>query len=108
MEKKWENYEVLHNLYRSPNRVIKSRRLRWASHIARMEKRRSLFKFLTAKLTGKRTLGRPILIRMYFKEIFVNKRNLVESDHIRDYWRVLLNGVIYAIKLFTIQIFNIR
>ena len=45
---------------RSPNifRVIKSRRLRWAGHVARMEEGRSSFKILTGKLTGKRPLGR--------------------------------------------------
>ena len=46
-------------MYRSPNRVrvIKSRRLRWAGHIARMEEGKSAFKILTGKPTGKRTLG---------------------------------------------------
>ena len=41
--------EELHSLYRSPNivRVIKSRRLRWAGHVARMEKGRNAFKMLT-------------------------------------------------------------
>ena len=41
--------EELHSLYRSPNivRVIKSRRLRWAGHVARMEEGRSAFKILT-------------------------------------------------------------
>ena len=39
-------------------RVIKSRRLRWAGHIARMEEGRSAFKILTGKPTGKRPLGR--------------------------------------------------
>ena len=43
--------EELHILYRSPNivRVIKSRRLRWAGHVARMEEGRSAFKILTGK-----------------------------------------------------------
>ena len=47
----------LHSLYRSPNivRVIKSRRLRWAGHVARMEEGRSAFKILTGKPTGKKT-----------------------------------------------------
>ena len=39
--------------------MIKSRRLRWAGHVARMEKDRSAFKILAGKLTGKRLLGRP-------------------------------------------------
>ena len=53
--------EELHSLYRSPNiaRVIKSRRLRWAGHVARMEESRSAFKILTVKPTGKRPLARP-------------------------------------------------
>ena len=53
--------EELHSLYRSPNivRAIKSRRLRWAGHVARMEEGRSAFKILTGKPTGKRPLGRP-------------------------------------------------
>ena len=47
--------------YSSPNivRVIKSRRLRWAGHVARMEECRSALKILTGKPTGKRPLGRP-------------------------------------------------
>ena len=38
--------EELHSLYRSPNivRVIKSRRLKWAGHVARMEEGRNAFK----------------------------------------------------------------
>ena len=53
-------------LCRSPNivRVIKSRRLRWAGHVARMEEGRSAFKILTGKPTGKRPLGRIGLIRL--------------------------------------------
>ena len=60
----------------SPNivRVIKSRRLRWAGHVARMEEGRSAFKILTGKHTGKRPLGRSRRrwednIRMDLKEI---------------------------------------
>ena len=55
------NSEELHSLYRSPNivRVIKSRRLRWAGHVARMEEGKSDFKILSGKPTGKRPLGRP-------------------------------------------------
>ena len=39
--------------------MIKSRRLRWAGHVVRMEAGRSAFKILTGKPTGKRPLGMP-------------------------------------------------
>ena len=41
----WPHNEELHSLYRSPNivMVIKSRRLRWAGHVDRMEEGRSSF-----------------------------------------------------------------
>ena len=47
-------------MYHSPNtvRVIKSRRLRWAGHLARMEVGSNAFKILTGKPTGKRPLAR--------------------------------------------------
>ena len=60
----------------SPNtvKVIKSKRLRWVGHVARMEEGRSAFKILTGKPRGKRPLGRPRRrwqenIRMYLEEI---------------------------------------
>ena len=40
-------------------RVIKSIRLRWTGHVARMEEGRSAFRIFKGKLTGKRLLGRP-------------------------------------------------
>ena len=48
-------------MYRSPNivKVIKSKRLRLAGHVARMEEGRSALNILTGKRTGKRHLGRP-------------------------------------------------
>ena len=52
--------EELRSLHNSPNivRVIKSRRLRRAGNVARMEEVTSIFKILTDKPTGKRSLGR--------------------------------------------------
>ena len=53
--------EELNDLYSSPNivRVIKSRRMRWAGHVARMEEGRGVHRVLVGKLEGKRPLGRP-------------------------------------------------
>ena len=45
--------------WRSLVREIKSRRLRWASHVARIKGGRSAFKILRGKFTGKRSLGSP-------------------------------------------------
>jgi hypothetical protein len=79
--------------------VIKSRRLRWAGHVARMEEGKSAFKILTGTLTGKRPLGRPRRrwedsIRMELKEIGTNTRNLIDSAEDRDYWRALVNATL--------------
>jgi hypothetical protein len=52
--------EELHILYLSPNiiRQIKSRRMRWAVHVARMEEKRKVYKDLVEKPKGKKPLGR--------------------------------------------------
>jgi hypothetical protein len=51
----------LHNLYLSPDviRQIKSRRMRWAGHVARMGEGRNVYRVLVGKPEGKRPLGRP-------------------------------------------------
>ena len=64
--------------------MIRSRRLKWAGHAARMDGGRSTFKSLTGKPTGKRPLGRSRRryennIRMGLKEIVINTRNWVDS-----------------------------
>jgi hypothetical protein len=53
--------EELNDLYSSPNivRVIKSRRKRWAGHVARMRERRGVYRVLVGKPEGKRQLARP-------------------------------------------------
>ena len=88
-------------LYLSPNvvRVIKSRRLRWAGHVTRMEEGRSAFKIVTGEPTGKRPLGRPrrrweYNIRMDLQEIGVNAGNSVDSTQDRNYWRALVNAAL--------------
>jgi hypothetical protein len=62
---KWERRklqnEELNDLYSSPNinRVIKSRRVRLAGHVARMGERRGVYRILMRKLEGKIPRGRP-------------------------------------------------
>jgi len=53
--------EEFNDLYYSPNivRVIKSRRIRWADHVARMEQGRVVYRVLMGKRERKRPLGRP-------------------------------------------------
>ena len=53
--------EELNDLHSSPNivRVSKSRRMRWAGHVARMGERRGVYRLLVGKPEGKRPLGRP-------------------------------------------------
>ena len=79
--------------------MIKSRRLRWAQHVPRMEEGRSAFKILTGKPTEKRPLGRPRRrwednIRMDLEEEGINVGNWVDSAQDRNYWRALVNAAL--------------
>jgi hypothetical protein len=51
----------LHDLYSSPSiiRIIKSRRMRWAGHVAQMGEKRNAYRLLVGKPEGRRPLGRP-------------------------------------------------
>jgi hypothetical protein len=54
------NYEILNYLQRSAIiRIIKSRRMRWAGHVARVREKKNAFRLLVGKPEGKRPLGRP-------------------------------------------------
>ena len=71
--------EELNDLYSSPNtvRVIKSRRMGWAGHVARMGKRRDIYSVLVGKPEGKRPLGRP---RYRWKDNIKTELQEVGSD----------------------------
>jgi hypothetical protein len=53
--------EELRDLYSSPSviRIIRSRRMRWVGHVARMGEKRNAYRLLVGKPEGKRPLGRP-------------------------------------------------
>jgi hypothetical protein len=53
--------EELYAVYSSPNiiRVIKSRRLRWAGHVARMGEKKGAYRALVGRSEGRRPIGRP-------------------------------------------------
>jgi hypothetical protein len=68
--------EERNDLYSSPNifRVNKSRRMRWAGHVAYMEETRGVYRILVGRLKGRRALGRPRRrwennIKKYFQEV---------------------------------------
>jgi hypothetical protein len=68
--------EELRDLYssRSIIRMIKSRRMGWAGHVARMGEKRNAYKVLVGKPEGKRPLGRPR--RMWIVNITVDLREI--------------------------------
>jgi len=88
----------LNDLYSSPSivRVIKSRRMRWAGHVARMGEERGVYRVLVGKLEGKRTLGRPRLrlvdnIRMDLLEVGCGYMDWIGRAEDRDRWRTLVS-----------------
>jgi hypothetical protein len=70
-------HNELHNLYYTPDkiRMIKTRRMRWAGHVAQMGEKRNACRILVAKPEGKRPLGRPRRRWMY--NIKIDLREIV-------------------------------
>ncbi|KAJ4441953.1 hypothetical protein ANN_11817 [Periplaneta americana] len=89
----------LHALYSSPDiiRNIKSRRLKWAGHVARMGESRNAYRVLVGRPEGKRPLGRPKRrweenIKMDLREVGYDDREWINLAQDRDQWRAYVRA----------------
>ena len=92
--------EELNDLYSSSYtvRVIKSRRIGWAGHVARMGEERGVYRVLVGKPEGKRPLGRPRRrwvdnIRMDLQEVGCMYMDWIGLAQDRERWRTLVSAV---------------
>jgi hypothetical protein len=92
--------DELHSLYSSPNivRVIKSRRMSWAGHVARMREGRGVYRVLVGRPKDKRPLGRRRRrwednIKMDLKEIRIEWVNCIHLAQDRVQWWACVSTV---------------
>jgi hypothetical protein len=92
--------EELHNLYSFPDiiRQVKSRRMWWAGHVARVGEKRKVYKVFGGNARRKKTLGRPRRrwedrIRMDLREIGLEGVDWIRLAQDRDRWRVVVSAV---------------
>jgi hypothetical protein len=89
----------LNDLYSSPNiiRVINSRRMRWAGHVARIGEKRGAYSILVGRPEGRPPLGRPARrwedhIKMDLEEVGWGM-DWIELAQDRDRWWALVNAI---------------
>jgi hypothetical protein len=92
--------EELHNLYSLPSiiRMIKSWRMRWAGHAARIGKKRNAYRLLVGKPEGMRSLKRPRHrwvdnMKMVLRETGWGGMDWIDLAEDRGHWKVLMNMV---------------
>jgi hypothetical protein len=92
--------DELHSLYSSPNivRVIKSRRMRWAGHVARMREGRGIYRVLVGRAECERPLGRPRRrwednIKLDLRKIGIDKANCIRLALDRVQWQAFVSTV---------------
>jgi hypothetical protein len=92
--------DELHSLYSSPNivRVIKSRRMRWAGHVARMGEGRGVYRVSVGMPEGKKPLERPRRrwednIKLDLREIGIDGANWIQLAQARIEWRTFVKTV---------------
>jgi len=92
--------EEVNGVNGSPNIVwvIKSRRMRWAGHVARMGEERGVYRILVGKPEGKRPLGRHRRrwvdnIRMDLEEVGCGYMDWIGLAQDRESWRTFVSAV---------------
>jgi hypothetical protein len=92
--------DKLHSLYSSPNtvRVIKTRRMRWAGHVARMEEGRGIYTVFVGRRKGKRPLERPRRrwegnIKVDLRETGIDEAKWIRLAQGRVQWRAFVSMV---------------
>jgi hypothetical protein len=92
--------EELHNLYSSPDiiRQVKSKRMWWKGHVARMEEEIKVYKIFVGKPEGKRPLGRPRRgledgIRMDLREVGLGVVDWIRLAQYNDRYRAVVCAV---------------
>jgi hypothetical protein len=91
----------LHDFCSLPSiiRIVKSRRMRWTGHVARMGEKRNAYRLLVRKPEGKRPIGRPRRrwvdnIRMDLGEVGWGDVDWIFLAKDRNRWRALANSVL--------------